>query len=133
MLGYMVMMSRHNKVPAPVGPFLVFIQVLLLLMPSVAWTQTDLWEISAEQWLHPRSGASLVKMTPLASVIREMNSDQRSTLTIQYPGGEDGVLWANELRDWLVSLGMPSKRIRTRSGQSSHEKITLVLQKSGEK
>jgi hypothetical protein len=29
-------------------------------------------------------------------------------IEIQYPGGEEGEFWVQELTDWLIALGIPS-------------------------
>ena len=46
---------------------------------------------------------------------------------IRYPGGESGMLWAEELRDWLVSLGIPLNRIQTLSGSAVADRLLINL------
>ena len=99
-----------------------------MFQPCVSMALENVWTISAEEWARPRSGYSLSRMKPLQATINSVNENAGSSLIIQYPGGEEGALWASELKDWLVSLGLPSSRIRMRPGQSSHEVITLKLQ-----
>jgi hypothetical protein len=91
------------------------------------YCQAASWTITAEEWARPRSGQSLVQMEPLIATMQVLNTESSSRLVIRYPGGEEGALWASELRDWLVSLGVPSGRIKILAGQSSHENITLIL------
>lgn len=106
----------------------LFIIILFVgqLVPAVV--VAEVWTISAEDWARPRTGYSLSQMQALQSCVNSMNKHVDSTLIIQYPGGEEGILWVSELKGWLVSLGVPSKKIQLRPGQSSDEKITLTLQ-----
>lgn len=87
------------------------------------------WSISADEWSRPRAGQSLVTMPALRHAVKGLNAEPMSILLIRYPGGDEGALWANELRDWLVSLGLPSSRIKIYPGQSKGETITLGLKK----
>jgi len=107
---------------------LIVIIALSVYQPFMAGAAEKMWSISAEEWARPRSGYSLSQMGSLQATIDSMNNNAGSLLILQYPGGEVGALWVSELKDWLVSLGVPSSRIRTRPGQSSHEIITLMLQ-----
>ncbi len=95
-------------------------------------SQAASWTISAEEWARPRSGESLLQMESLVVAVQALIQEPMSQLSIRYPGGEEGALWASELKDWLVSLGVPSARIEIRPGQSSYENITLMLSKNKE-
>ncbi len=105
------------------------IRCLAIITCLLAFSQVmaDSWNISIEEWSRPRSGDSLVQMQGLANAVQALNAEPLSKLLVRYPGGEEGALWTSELRDWLVSLGIPSSRIELQPGQSSHEQITLTL------
>ena len=73
--------------------------------------------LPAEEWLMPRSGDRLLEWEPLAATVREwMDAEAPSRIVIEYPGGEQGSLWASELEDWLVTLGVPQDAIRAQPG-----------------
>ena len=73
--------------------------------------------LPAEEWLMPRSGDRLLDWEPLAVTVREwMDADTPSRIVIEYPGGEQGSLWVAELKDWLVTMGIPASAILTRPG-----------------
>ena len=42
--------------------------------------------------------------------------------------GEEGGLWANELRDWLIALGVPSAAIELRAVGTDKELLLLRLE-----
>ena len=112
---------RIKKVP------LRLLLVFMTLMSPVLSGAADTWSISAEEWARPRSADSLLEMQAVADAVQGLNADALSTLLIRYPGGEEGALWASELRDWLISLGIPSTRIEVYPGQSNKTTITLGL------
>ncbi len=120
----MKILNFSRKRPAAIA---IFLCVLVFTSYPHDDSQAASWTISAEEWARPRSGLSLVQMEPLMATIQALNMEYSTQLLIRYPGGEEGALWASELRDWLVSLGIPSGRIEIRPGQSSHENVTLML------
>ena len=72
--------------------------------------------LSTDLFLQPRSGRSLSQVPALRQVVRDWIEGRAQRLTIRYPGGEDGTLWASELRDWLVALGVASANIELLPG-----------------
>jgi hypothetical protein len=46
---------------------------------------------------------------------------------VRYPGEDSGELWAAELRDWLISLGVPSDYIRLVAGTQAADEIRLLV------
>ena len=48
-------------------------------------------------------------------------------MIIRYPGEDTGELWAAELRDWLISLGVPSDCILLLSGTQAADEIKLEV------
>jgi hypothetical protein len=86
----------------------------------------------AEQWELSRSGDALRKIPVINRVINQwlLKPDQR--IELHYPGGEEGELWVGELRDWLVSLGVPSKSISVIPGSGAEDVIKLHVVRIGE-
>jgi hypothetical protein len=48
-------------------------------------------------------------------------------MIIRHPGEDSGELWAAELRDWLISLGMPSDYILLLPGTQAADEIKLMV------
>jgi hypothetical protein len=46
---------------------------------------------------------------------------------IRYPGGEEGLLWAHELRSWLTALGIPGEDQELVAGSHQADRIELEL------
>lgn len=103
--------------------------LLIMLVSMTVCSAESVQIITAEDWARPRTGESLVRMPALKRTVRdylEQKSNQKSSqndrrgqhISIRHPRGEEGVLWAEELRGWLIALGIPSADI-TMSPQSS--------------
>jgi hypothetical protein len=105
-----------------------YLFVFLCVIPMATALAETRWSLSAEQWARPRSGAALVAMAPLGEVVQALAEQPAHSLVIGYPGGEEGSLWAHELRSWLVALGIPSQRIQLQSGSRERDALDLQLE-----
>ena len=106
------------KVPA-------FLSLLLICMSPLA--ETTRWVLSADVWARPRDGQTVAAMPPLPEVISAWSKNGGQRLLIRYPGGEEGLLWAYELRSWLVALGVPSDYQELVAGSHQADRIELEL------
>lgn len=103
--------------------FFLFIGLVLLSLGVRAESVV----ISAEAWARPHSGAALVTWPVLQTVIDVLDSSPASRLSIGYPGGEDGVQWAYELRAWLIALGVAGQRIELQPGGLAEPGLRLSV------
>lgn len=86
--------------------------------------------ITADEWARPRSGESLVQMPALKRTVRDYLSHDGARgqrIVIRHPRGEEGVLWAEELRGWLIALGIPSADIAVGSESTRIDAIELAV------
>lgn len=97
----------------------------LLLLPLVGWA--DSWTLSAEEWSRPRSGEVILAMPAISAAMRQWREEEDSRLELVYPGGEQGELWAAELRDWLVALGAEADRIKVLPGSGAEDELVIRL------
>lgn len=105
----------------------VLIPLLLLALTLPAAARESHHALSLELWTRPRDGARLVASPELAAAVRDWAGRPAARIQIRFPGGEEGDLWANELRDWLVALGVPSAALETQPGSSRGDRIELVV------
>lgn len=99
----------------------------LLLISPLILAETEQWVLSAEVWARPRDGQTVVRLSPLPEVISSWSQSDGQRLLIRYPGGEDGLLWAHELRSWLVALGVPLAGQELVAGSHQADRIELEL------
>lgn len=105
--------------------------LLLLGFVTVAAAAERIHSLSLELWSRPRQGDLLVTYPSLGAAVREWSEQAGATLEIRYPGGEEGSIWAEELSDWLVALGVPSRHISTVPGAGSPDQIEIVVLSGG--
>ena len=74
----------------------------MCLFCSSALAENRTFILTAEQWNIPRSAETILTLAPLAEAMHLLQSGQNQGLQIRYPGGDEGTLWAAELRAWLV-------------------------------
>lgn len=107
--------------------------VLLSITPTVApgskllADNPDTWLLHAEQWELARSGDILLSQPVINHVIKTWLSDKQKKIEIRYPGGEAGEFWVQQLRDWLVALGIPSKNMVTSPGSGADDVIKFAI------
>ena len=108
---------------------------LLIMLISMAVSSAESVQvITAEDWARPRSGESLVQMPALKRTVRDYldqkssrNADRGQHIFIRHPRGEEGILWAEELRGWLVALGIPSADIEVSPESTRIDAIELAV------
>ena len=85
------------------------------------------WQLQAEQWELARSGETILSLPVLKQLVGAWLADKQKKIEIQYPGGEDGEFWVQELSDWLVSLGIPSKHMVITPGSGADDVIKFNI------
>jgi hypothetical protein len=101
--------------------------LLLLSLPVFAEPIT----LTAEDWARPRSGAALTQHAGLAHIVRAFERQPDSAIVIAHSTGEDGQLWAEELRSWFVALGVSSTRLQLESRPGLQEVLILDVRAVG--
>lgn len=100
----------------------------LLCLGSVAEANSvRIFTLSADEWARPRSGSVIPEMSAIRSAVRYWDKGVDAVMVIRYPGEDSGELWAAELRDWLISLGVPSDYITLVPGSQEADEIAMVV------
>ncbi len=105
---------------------LIFYLIILIFAHTVNATEIT-YHLTTEQWAIPRSVNSILTIDAISFAMESMRLDSNSTLIIHYPGGDEGSLWATELRSWLISLGLSTSRINLIPGSSDIKQIDLEI------
>ena len=88
---------------------------------------TEKYFITQQQWSIPKKAESILLIPALNSVMNILSDKRDKNLILSYPGGDVGVLWASELKAWLVALGLASSRIVLQSGSANATQIQLII------
>ena len=108
---------------------------LVMLMFAPLAVADSVRTLSADDWARPRSGDSLGQMPALQGTVREYLGEtgrEGRRIVIRHPPGEEGVLWAEELRGWLVALGVPSADIAVDSESTRVDAIELAVEEGND-
>lgn len=90
-------------------------------------SSTKYFILSQQQWSIPKNVQSILNMSALRVVMPRLLGNEKQKLVIRYPGGEVGILWASELKGWLVSLGVASERIELQTGSLKPDELQLFV------
>ena len=114
---------------SPTGPRLKMLKarLFLLLLLTLDAPAAETVVISSAEWARPRSGETLARMPGLVQLARRLVDARTGHIRIRHPGGEEGVVWAEELRGWLVALGIASTQIELVPGTSRPGAVELEL------
>ncbi len=103
--------------------------MLLLLNMSVQANSLRIFSVNADEWSRPRNGAVIAEFDSIRAAMNYWEKAADNRILIRYPGEDSGEIWATELRDWLVSLGIPADYIELVSGSQSADEIRLIVGK----
>ncbi|OOZ40887.1 hypothetical protein BOW53_06010 [Solemya pervernicosa gill symbiont] len=84
--------------------------------------------IDPEVWAVPRHGETILKLDGLQEQMLQL--DEGQLITVHYPDHEEGLLWAEELKGWLISFGLPSSRITLNTIDVNEESLKIFFEKS---
>jgi hypothetical protein len=109
-------------------PHVAAVSLLIGLLCSRPVTaEEQLWSLSADTWAQPRDGRSVARMEPLPELVAAWFRQPGQRILVRYPGGEEGLLWAHELRSWLIALGIPGADQELVAGSHQADRIELEL------
>ena len=106
---------------------LVIYSVLLAAATMANANSIRIFTLSADEWARPRNGAVIIELQPIRAAVNYWDQGSDSIIQIRYPGEDRGELWAAELKDWLISLGIPANSITLLSGTKLADEIKLVV------
>jgi len=104
----------------------LWLLLITLSFPVVA-NSLRIFTLSADEWARPRSGDVIPEFDALRSAVGYWEKGNNFSLLIRYPGEDSGEIWASELRDWFISLGIPSDYILLVSGSPDADEVTLIV------
>ena len=100
-----------------------------LAQSDVTQIQVDA-QLDREQWPAQPTTPALLALNPVQQVLSHFESTPTCRITIRYAAGDAGKSWARDLRNWLVSFGVPLSDIKVEPAAGSLEGLQLVLEKS---
>lgn len=120
-----------NPIFRPIFKVSVLILILLSngLLLNSAWAANSvrIFSLSADLWARPRTGQIIPQFEPVRLAVAYWESGTDARILLSHPGEDSGEIWAAELKDWLVSLGVPSDVILLSSGLQAEDEIRILV------
>jgi hypothetical protein len=99
--------------------------LLTIAFVSGSLAAAPLGVIHAEEWAHPRSGETLVQMPALKFAVSVYLQNPGLKLLIHHPLEEEGLLWGEELRTWLIALGIVDDDVQLIPSDVSGDRLEI--------
>ncbi len=94
---------------------------------SVVANSIRIFTLSADQWARPRAGEVIQQLEPVRLAVSYWESGTDATILLSHSVADSGEIWAAELRDWLVSLGVPSDFILISPGLQEDDELQILV------
>ena len=108
------------------GRLLLLLLLFSLSLPLAA-NSLRIFTLSADEWARPRTGEIIPEFDALRAAVNYWDKGTNFAVLIRYPGEDSGEIWASELRDWFISLGIPSDYLLLVSGSRDAEEVTIIV------
>jgi len=106
---------------------LILLLLLFSLSLPLAANSLRIFTLSADEWARPRTGKVIPEFDALRAAVSYWDKGTNYAVLIRYPGEDSGEIWASELRDWFISLGIPSDYLLLVSGSRDAEEVTIIV------
>jgi len=87
--------------------------------------------LSASEWARPRSGDRVARLPGLRALVDQFDERAQVQFLVRHAGGDEGVLWAEELKAWLVALGVPAARVVLRAAAVPQDELVISMEHRG--
>ena len=112
-------MTRNNL---QIG-LLTGILVVAMNIPLAAWAQS--FAVPPELWDRPRSAQAVMSVPAVREAVQIYLANAGARLVIRHARGPESVLFAEELKAWLVALAIESSRITLDASAQISDRLTL--------
>jgi hypothetical protein len=112
--------------------------VKLMLRLVIGWILTGAaffafagptFPVAPELWDRPRSGQAIAAQPAIRQAVDAYLAQPGASLLIHHAAGQDASLQAEELRAWLIALGVDTGRVSLRNDLKSGEPLTIEILK----
>lgn len=101
--------------------------LLFIVIPDAMSGDEIKAKLSAHAWGNPQSSKDILKIQPLNAIMRKLTNAPQAKLNVLYHGDDKGTQWANNIRRWLISLGLKSERIILTPDSYTVDTIELIV------
>ncbi len=106
---------------------IVFLITILTAFSAAQATERLSATVGAEVWASPRQAETFLQHEGVGQLVRALLQAPESRLQLRYPDNEWGEIWGEELRTWLISLGISSDRLDLLNDFENLDGVQIVL------
>lgn len=99
----------------------------LLSMLTAGPVLAESWQLTASEWSRPRTGERVRDLPAVNAAVNAWLAEPAARIELRHASGEQGSLWAAELRDWLIALGIPQDRIDILPARLPEDRLELEV------
>ena len=107
---------------------LVFATAFLMCLAAHGQSYTEYAETLAfSEWPEYENGANISALPQVKRTIRLFDENDKVSIEIRYPGGDQGRTLAESLFRWMITLGIPAQYMELVPGSGSADSLVISL------
>jgi len=99
----------------------------VLCVCACAAAAAETYAIPPDLWDRPRSARAVLDHPAVQQAVRAYLAQAGRKLVIHHPAGQEPLLYAEELRSWLIALAVNGEDIALRPDRNRGEPFTLEV------
>jgi hypothetical protein len=100
-----------------------------LWIPATALAES--LTLTADHWARPRTAAYVASLPEVRRALEIYERQPEGVIVLHRATTDESALWAEELRGWLVALGLPSQRIHIVTELRPHDTLRIEVRAHG--
>lgn len=109
----------------------LFVLLLTALSMTVAdaadAADTSEQRITRPQWPQYANGPNIAALTQVQKILSGFDEKPGTEIIVRYPGGADGIQWAEQMRNWFIAYGVPMDYLKMEPGSGAPDLLLLIL------
>ena len=87
------------------------------------YTQT----LNFSDWPAYVNGTNIAALPQVSRTIKRFVEDEKMTIEIRYPSGDQGRQWGESLLNWFVAFGIPTRYLELLPGSGAADQLVISL------
>ena len=102
--------------------------IAALLIPShTLAVGTREQRINYSEWPQYVNGPNIAALSQVQEILAGFDEKPGNEIIVRYPGGTAGIKWAQTMRDWFISYGVPGDYLKLEAGSGAPDLLLLIL------
>lgn len=106
---------------------------VLLLVAATSRAAVSEEVVAAGKWEAPTTVEEAAARPALNRTLAAYLAEPGRWIRLAHAGGAEGSAWAQEMRAWLITLGIPANRIQIDPGMTEPARLSLTVHAEGER